>query len=228
MRGALPKGVYAIAEGPAVLELVQAFVKGGASVVQLRMKGQAASGRGTGEMLEIAREARRICVGALLFINDRPDVARLCGADGLHLGQEDLPLAEARAMVGPEMIIGISTHSDEEIDAAQAADYVGFGPIFATRSKPGAVLPPPHGIEGLRRAARRSRIPVVGIGGITAANAAEVAHAGAHCCAAIAALCSAPDPEQATRALAAAFAGGFGPPAQGPMPKASAALKTPP
>ena len=231
MRRALPKGVYAIADGPAVLELVQAFVKGGASVVQLRMKaasgfGLRASGRGTGEMLEVAREARRICKDTLLFINDRPDVARLCRADGVHLGQEDLPLAEARAMVGPEMIIGLSTHSDEEIDAAQAADYVGFGPIFATQSKPFATLPAPHGIEGLRRAVLRSKVPVVAIGGITASNAAAVAAAGACCVAAIAALCRAPDPEKATRELGDAFDSGFRPEARSPKPEA--ASKAPP
>ena len=204
-------------------DLVEAFVRGGAAVIQLRVKGvQAsgfglrASGRGTGELLEIAREARKICTNALLFINDRPDVARLCGADGVHLGQEDLPLAEARAIVGPGMIIGISTHSDAEIDAAQDADYIGFGPIFTTQSKPGAALPRPHGIEGLRRAVRRSRVPVVAIGGITAANAGEVAAAGAHCAAAIAELCRSPHPEQATRSLAAAFASGFRPEARSP------------
>ena len=171
--------------------------------------------------MAVAREARKICTNALLFINDRPDVARLCGADGVHLGQDDLPLAEARAIVGPEMIIGISTHSDEEIDAAQGADYIGFGPIFATQSKPGAALPPPHGLEGLRRAVRCSRIPVVAIGGITAANAAEVAATGARCAAAIAELCRSPDPEQATRTLAAAFASGFRPEARGLRPEAS-------
>ena len=206
---------------------MEAFVRGGAAVIQLRMKGEAsglrpqASGWGTGELLAVAREARKICTDALLFINDRPDVARLCGADGVHLGQDDLPLDEARAIVGPEVIIGISTHSDDEIDAAQGADYIGFGPIFATQSKRGAALPPPHGIEGLRRAVQRSRVPVVAIGGITAANAAAVAQAGAHCAAAIAELCRSPDPEQATRALAAAFKSGFRPEARGLRPEAS-------
>lgn len=224
----LPNGVYAIADG---VRRVEAFVRGGAAVVQVRVKPQAsgfrpqASGLGTGDFLAIAREARKICTGALLFINDRPDVARLCGADGVHLGQEDLPLAEARAIVGPEMIIGISTHSDEEIDAAQAADYIGFGPIFSTQSKPGAVLPPPHGIEGLCRAVRRSRIPVVAIGGITAANAAQVAATGARCAAAIAELCRSSDPEQATRALAAAFKSGCRPEAHGLKPAALAEPK---
>lgn len=195
-------------------------------MVQLRVKEASGSGLrasgGTGELLEVAREARKICAGALLFINDRPDVARLCGADGVHLGQDDLPLLEARAIVGPRMIIGISTHSDAEIDAAQGADYLGFGPVFATQSKPGAVLPPPHGIEGLRRAVQRSRVPVVAIGGITAGNAGEVAATGARCAAAIAELCRAPDPEAATRALAHAFSFGLGPAVRSPQPAARA------
>ena len=219
MPRALPRGVYAIADGSAgrpVGELVGAFVRGGARIVQLRLKAPApgaglrAPGFDAVEILRLAREARRICSagGAMLFINDRPDIARLAEADGVHLGQEDLPWQEARKIVGPDMIVGVSTHSDEEIDAAQGADYIGFGPIFATRSKPGAVLPPPHGIGGLRRAVHRSNIPVVAIGGITAANAREVAVAGATCAAAIAELCSAPDPEQATRAMVAAFESG--------------------
>jgi thiamine-phosphate pyrophosphorylase len=191
--------VYAIADGSAgrpILDLVRAFVRGGAAVVQLRLKGV-----GTGEFLRLAREARRACgPGTLFFVNDRADIAKLAEADGLHLGQDDLPLAEARRML-PGAIIGLSTHSDDEIDAGQGADYIGFGPIFATQSKPGALLPPPHGIEGLRKAVERSRIPVVAIGGITAESAAQVYAAGAHCVAAIAELCKAPDPEAAVRAI---------------------------
>jgi thiamine-phosphate pyrophosphorylase len=205
----LPQGVYAIADGSAgrpMEELVRAFVAGGAAVVQLRVKQPA-----TGELLQLARAARKLCAGkALFFMNDRPDIARLARADGVHLGQDDLPLAEARKIVGPEMIIGISTHSDEEIDAAQGADYIGFGPVFATSSKPGAPLPPPQGIEGLERAVHRSRIPVVAIGGITAENADEVAATGARCAAAIAAVCKAPDPEAAVRSMAGRWRLGAG------------------
>ena len=196
----LPHGVYAIADGSAgrpVLDLVSAFVRGGAAIVQLRLKDA-----GAGEFLLLAREARRLCAGkTLFFINDRPDIARLAEADGLHLGQDDLPLAEARKIVGPDMIIGISTHSDSEIDAGQAADYIGFGPIFATSSKPGATLPPPHGIDGLRKAVQRSKVPVVAIGGITSKTARDVYVAGAHCVASIADICKAADPEAAVRAL---------------------------
>lgn len=201
----LPSGLYAIVDGSAArppLELVGAFVRGGAAVVQLRLK-QA----GAGELLRVAREARKLCAGkAILLVNDRPDVARLAEADGVHLGQEDLPCEAARAILGPRALVGVSTHTDAEIDGAQGADYIGFGPIFATSSKPGSPLPPPHGIEGLRRAVRRSRVPVVAIGGITAENAGAVAGAGARCAAAIAQLCNAEDPEAAVRAMAQAFA----------------------
>jgi thiamine-phosphate pyrophosphorylase len=181
-----------------VLDLVAAFVRGGAAVVQLRLKEA-----GAGEFLRLAREARRLCGGqkTLFFVNDRPDIARLAEADGLHLGQDDLPLAEARKIVGPKMIIGLSTHSDAEIDQSQGADYIGFGPIYATSSKPGARLPPPHGIDGLRKAVQRSKIPVVAIGGITSKTARDVYAAGARCVASIADLCRAVDTEAAVRAL---------------------------
>lgn len=199
--------MYAIVDDSAPrppLELVAAFVRGGAAVVQLRLKRA-----GAGELVRVAREARKICAGrALLLVNDRPDVARLAEADGVHLGQEDLPWKEARIIVGPGALVGVSTHGDEEIDGAQGADYIGFGPIFATASKPGAPLPPPHGIAGLERAVRRSRAPIVAIGGIGEDSAGEVARAGARCVAAIAALCNAADPERAVARLRLAFEAG--------------------
>jgi thiamine-phosphate pyrophosphorylase len=204
---ALPSGVYAIVDDSAArppLELVGAFVHGGAAVVQLRLKRA-----GAGELVRVAREARKICAGrALLLVNDRPDVARLAEADGVHLGQDDLPWRDARAIVGAGALVGVSTHTDEEIDAAQGADYVGFGPVFATASKPGAPLPPPHGTVGVARAVRRSRAPLVAIGGIGEETAADVARAGARCVAAIAALCNAADPERAVARLRAAFEAG--------------------
>lgn len=204
MSPGLPRGVYAIVDGSAArppLELVGAFVRGGAAVVQLRLKDT-----GAGELLRLARESRRLCAGkALLIINDRPDLARLSEADGVHLGQEDLPIAAARAVVGPKALIGISTHSDQEIDAAAGADYVGFGPIFATQSKSGAPLPPPHGVAGLRRAVKRARLPVVAIGGITVTTAKALSVTEVRCVAAIAELCNAPDPEKRTREMVEAF-----------------------
>ena len=205
------RGLYAIVDGSAArppLELVQAFLRGGAAVIQLRLKSLS-----TRELCEVAREAARICRqrDALLLVNDRPDVARAAGADGVHLGQEDLPAGAARDLLGDDALVGVSTHSDAEIDAALGAgvDYLGFGPVFETRSKPGAPLPPPHGLAGLERAVRRAApVPVVAIGGLTARSAAGSAHAGAACVAAIGELCHAADPEQAARALAEAFSRG--------------------
>ncbi|HEX9577953.1 MAG TPA: thiamine phosphate synthase [Myxococcales bacterium] len=203
----LPHGVYAIVDGSAgkpPLELVGAFVRGGAAVVQLRLKDI-----GAGEFLRVAREARKLTAGkALLLINDRPDVAKLAEADGVHLGQDDLPVEAARAILGPKALIGLSTHSDAEIDGALAAgvDYIGFGPVFATRSKGDAPLPPPHGIRGLYAAVKRAgKTPVVAIGGITAASSQHLAWWGVRGVAAIAELCNAPSPEQRTREMVEAF-----------------------
>jgi thiamine-phosphate pyrophosphorylase len=198
------RGLYAIVDGSAArppLELCAAFLEGGAAVVQLRLKNAQA-----GDLFRVACEAARLCRarGALLIVNDRVDVAVASGADGVHLGQDDLPLESARR-IAPGLLIGISTHSDAEIDSAQAADYLGFGPVFATASKPGSPLPPPQGIAGLRRAVQRSRGPVVAIGGITAANAGDVAAVGAVCAAAIGELCHAADPAAAARTMADAF-----------------------
>ena len=205
------RGLYAIVDGSAArppLELLQAFLRGGAAVVQLRLKALPAR-----DLLELAREAVAICRqrDALLLVNDRPDLARAAAADGVHLGQQDLPAGAAREVLGPDALIGVSTHSDAEIDAAIAAgaDYLGFGPVFETASKPGAPLPAPHGVAGLERAVRRAAsVPVVAIGGLTARTAGEVARAGAACAAAIGEICHAADPERAARSLAEAFARG--------------------
>lgn len=215
-RSRLPllRGLYAIADGSGALpplSLVEAFLRAGVTVVQLRLK-QA----GAGELLRVARSAARACRerGAILLINDRPDVARLAGADGVHLGQDDLPVEEARAVLGGEAIVGLSTHSEGELDLALAAgaDYVGFGPIFATATKTATApfaspLPAPHGPQGLARAVARARgVPVIAIGGITAANTGLLAGTGAAGIAAIGELCAAGDPEARARALIAAFA----------------------
>lgn len=205
------RGLYAIADGSSPhppLTLVAAFVRAGAAAVQLRWKGAPA-----GELVTVARQAAAICAaaGVLFLVNDRPDVAALAGADGVHLGQDDVPPAAARAVLGEDALVGVSTHDDAEIAAAleAGADYLGFGPIFATASKPGAPLPAPHGPEGLAAAVRKAgRVPVVAIGGITAGRAPDVAAAGAACAAAIAELCSGGDPEGRARALAAAFSRG--------------------
>jgi len=202
------KGLYAIADGSGKLpplELIQAFLEAGAGVVQLRLKGA-----GAGELLQIARQAASLCRGRALFlVNDRADVARLAGADGVHLGQGDLPVAAARAVLGEDALIGLSTHSDEEVARAREAqvDYVGFGPIFATATKQ-TPLPPPQGLERLRRAVQLAGVPVVAIGGITAATAGPVRLAGASCAAAIGEICGL-DARHRARGFARAFAEGL-------------------
>jgi len=213
------RGLYAIAddgfaETPArLLSLVEAFLRGGAQALQLRCKRL-----GSGEFLALARASAARCrqAGALLFINDRPDLAALAGADGVHLGQQDLPLREARALVGPGVLLGVSTHGEAELERAVAdgADCVGFGPIFATDTKRATTpastpLPPPRGIVGMQQiAARAPGMPLIAIGGIDEPQAEALAAAGALCVAVIAALCRAEDPETKARALVRAFARG--------------------
>jgi thiamine-phosphate pyrophosphorylase len=208
------RGLYAIVDASSPqppLELVQAFLAGGAKVLQLRLKNA-----GAGKLLELARAAVSLCrpAGAILLVNDRPDVAKLADADGVHLGQDDLPVAAARDLLGGDALIGLSTHSDKELDKGQlsGADYLGFGPVFATATKAksdphGAPLPAPHGLEGLARACKRSRLPLVAIGGITLETAPGVAAAGARCAAVIGWL-AAGDPELRARQLGEAFARG--------------------
>lgn len=141
-----------------------------ACVLQVRMKNA-----GAAELARVARMARRVCdrAGIALVVNDRIDVALAVGADGVHLGQTDLPLADARAIAGG-IAIGISTHDLAQVNAACAggADYLGFGPVFATRTKENP--DPVQGLSGLAAAVRAATVPVVAIGGITAAHAAEV------------------------------------------------------
>jgi thiamine-phosphate pyrophosphorylase len=171
-----------------------------ARVLQVRVK--PGGGRpDAGELVRIARMARRICdnAGAALIVNDRIDVALAAEADGVHLGQTDVPLAHARRISG-DLWIGISTHDLAQVRAAcdAGADYVGFGPVFATTTKqnPDAV----QGIAGLRAAvAEAAGRPVVAIGGIKAADAAEIYRAGAHAICAISAVNEARDPADMAR-----------------------------
>jgi thiamine-phosphate pyrophosphorylase len=159
----------------------------------------------------LAHELRRLCTdaGIPLCINDRLDVAIAAGADAIHLGQSDLPLADAvrlRGAVGAgRLSIGISTHDLAEALAAVAggADHIGFGPIFATQSKADAGAA--TGLAALRRVAEQVKVPIVAIGGITLENVADVARAGASAAAVIAAVDNAPDPTAAGRRIAAAF-----------------------
>ena len=178
-------------------DVTAAAIRGGADVIQLRDK--AASAR------QLTEEAARLLPltrqrGIPLIVNDRADVAHTVGADGVHVGQDDLSIEAARRILGERAIIGRSTHSLEQALAAVAAgaDYIGLGPIFATPTKPsyGSV-----GTALIRQVALRVRIPVVCIGGIETGNMAQVLEAGATCVAVVRAICSAADPESAARTL---------------------------
>ena len=149
----------------------------------------------SGEILEESRLMPRLTreAGACFIVDDHVDLAILAEADGVHIGQEDFPLPEVRRLVGPEMCIGLSTHSPEQARAAVAAgaDYIGVGPIFATRTKEDVVAP--VGFEYLDWVAANISIPFVAIGGIKEHNITGVARHGARCCALVSELVGAPD-----------------------------------
>jgi thiamine-phosphate pyrophosphorylase len=169
-------------------------------MVQLREK-EWASGR----LLPLAERLRRRCqaAGATFIVNDRVDLALVLEADGVHLGQDDLPAGAARPLLRPGMLLGVSTHSAEQARTAQGAgaDYVAVGSIFPTRTKAAFELVGPRLLRELRGTIR---VPLIAIGGITAANAGEAIQAGADGVAVISAVCGAADAEAATRALLAA------------------------
>lgn len=194
-------GLYVLVRSP---EEARAAIDGGARVVQVRAKGAPA-----GEVLEVARRAVALAAGrALVVVNDRADLALLAGADGVHLGDEDLPVAEARRLVGPDLLVGRTTRTLEEARAAlrDGADHVGFGPIFPSRTKPLAL--PPRGLAALREVAAALPAPVVAISGIGLSNAGDVARAGAACAAVADAVFGAGDPAANAARLAAAFEAG--------------------
>lgn len=197
-------GLYVIVGGPAPVEQARAAIAGGARVVQVRVKDAPA-----GAVLEVARRVVALAAGrALVIVNDRADLALLSGADGVHLGDEDLPVAEARRLLGPDLLVGSTTRTLEEARAALAegADHVGFGPIFATRTK--ALPVPPRGLDGLAAVTAALPAPVVAIGGIGQDTIAGVARAGAACAAVIEAVYGAGDPAANAAVLAAAFEAG--------------------
>jgi len=148
--------------------------------------------------LQLAGIARG--AGALFIVNDHADIAAATGADGVHLGQDDLPIAEARKVLGEGKIVGLSTHSREQALAAETAgaDYIGFGPIFATSTKDAGVA---QGVERIRDIKQAVRVPVIAIGGINRDTVRAVMSAGADGVAVISAVLSAPDPSQAAAEL---------------------------
>jgi thiamine-phosphate pyrophosphorylase len=191
-----------LSRGRSLTNIVAAAVKGGATMVQLREKDA-----GTRDFLEQARALKALLgpLGIPLVINDRVDIALAVDAEGVHLGQSDMPLAEVRRLIGPDKFIGLSASRREYILAedAQAADYLGVGPVYAQQTKPGTAAP--HGVEGFRALRALTRKPVMAIGGIKASNAAPIIAAGADGLAVVSAIVSADDPEAATREIAALF-----------------------
>jgi len=213
MRPLRIEGFYAICDLPGeagpeeARQLATKLLRGGASVLQLRQK-DASSRR----LLANASLLVDLCRGAGVpfIVNDRVDVAVLVAADGVHLGQEDLPLRAVRSLA-PTLAVGVSTHTLEQAEEAlrEGADYIGFGPVFptSTKKRPDPVV----GLEKLAEVCQRVSVPVVAIGGITAANAARVMEAGAAAVAVIGDVVRADDPEGAARRVAQAALQGRGP-----------------
>jgi thiamine-phosphate pyrophosphorylase len=190
--------LYLVIDAEAAELVVPAALEGGVDVVQLREKSASDD-----EVVAAGRRLRSLCEehDALFIVNDRPDLAVACGADGVHVGQDDMPLHEARAIVGDGGIVGVSTHSPEQVDAAIAsdADYFAVGPVHATPTKPGR---PAVGLELVRYAASLGTAkPWFAIGGIDASNVANVAGAGATRVVVVRAIRDADDPRAAAAAL---------------------------
>jgi thiamine-phosphate pyrophosphorylase len=186
-------------------EQVARLCEGGARLVQLREK-HLSPREFYAEALEALRVARSF--GAQLVVNDRADVALASGADGVHLGQDDMPASAARSLLGGGAIVGFSTHNVEQAASASASpvSYIAVGPVFATSSKENP--DPVVGLEGVRRVREPAgRLPVVAIGGITAENARSVLEAGADSVAVIGALLNTSDPAEITRRTRAFLAG---------------------
>jgi thiamine-phosphate pyrophosphorylase len=176
-------------------------LRGGVDLVQLRMKDAADDAilRAAGPFREACDEA-----GALFVLNDRPDLVEATGADGVHVGQDDAGVSDARAAVGPDRIVGVSTHAPDDLEAAadDGADYAGVGPVHATPTKPGREA---VGLDYVRHAAASARLPWFAIGGVDAVTVAHVAAAGATRIAVVRAITEADDPEAAARVLRSAL-----------------------
>jgi thiamine-phosphate pyrophosphorylase len=183
-------------------QLADFAARGGAGVVQLRAKTAS-----TRKLLNWGGEALKACRehGCLFLINDRVDVALALGADGVHLGQDDMPVAAARELLGPDAVIGSSVHSMDELRVAkeEGATYVAFGPIYRTRTK--LDVGPVRGLRELFALCEASPLPVVAIGGIGPAQVQEVLAVGAAAIAVSSAVCLDPEPRLATRGLVQAM-----------------------
>jgi thiamine-phosphate pyrophosphorylase len=176
-------------------EILRPAFQGGVEIVQLREK--------TGDEHAIVRAGRVFrrlsdAYDALFIVNDRPDLAIACGADGVHLGQDDGQVSAVRRLVGDDLLIGLSTHSPEQVDAAEGVDYIAVGPVHATPTKPEYA---PVGTELVSYAAQHARVPFFAIGGIDPGNVSEVVAAGAERVAVVRAIRDAADPAEAARLL---------------------------
>jgi thiamine-phosphate pyrophosphorylase len=182
--------------------LLRAALTGGVDIVQLREKEL-----GRAEIERAASTFRRVCdtYSALFIVNDDPDLARACDADGVHVGQDDASAEEARELLGPDAIVGLSTHSEEQIAAAneRPVDYMSVGPIWETPTKAGR---PAVGLELISHAAAHATRPFFGIGGVDPSNAEQVVRAGGRRLCAVRAIRDAADPGAAAEALRRAFA----------------------
>ncbi len=181
-------------------DLTKMALRGGATHVQFRQK--AGSVRDRYQSCLEAHSIARSHGGGVFIVNDRVDLALAVGADGVHVGEDDLPAHVVRAILGPDKVLGVTATTTEAAIRAErdGADYIGFGPVFSTASKanPASV----KGLQGLLDAARAVRIPVIAIAGITEARIPLLLGHGAAGCAVLSAVCLDPDPEQATRACA--------------------------
>ncbi|MGO6786237.1 thiamine phosphate synthase [Rhizobium ruizarguesonis] len=186
--------------GIGMVETARLAVAGGATIVQLRDKHAGTSG-----MIETGRALKQALdgTGALLIVNDDVEAAIAIGADGLHIGQEDIDAMRARTLIGPDMILGLSVENEALAGAVDPdlIDYTGVGPVFATPTK--ADHKQPIGFDGLARLVKASPVPSVAIGGLKADHVAQVFAAGAKGLAVVSAICGTPDPEAATRRIAA-------------------------
>lgn len=190
--------------GHPLADLLSMAIAGGVEVVQLRVKD--CDWRGDRYqrrfLLEAAGHAAELCEerGALFVVNDFPEIALEVGADGVHVGQDDMAVELVREMVGPEMLVGLSTHAPAEIEAVDPAlvDYIGVGPVHATPTKPGR---PAVGVELVRYAAAHASVPFFAIGGLDAGNVGEVLDAGASRVCVLRAVARAENPERAAREL---------------------------
>jgi thiamine-phosphate pyrophosphorylase len=193
-------------EGRDPTPLLEAALRGGADVIQLREKAP----RCAEELVSLSDPFRRVADrhGALFILNDRPDLVAACGADGVHVGQSDTPVAEARVLAGPDALVGLSTHSAAEVDAASSAadddrpDQISVGPVWETPTKEGR---PATGLDLVAHAAHAATVPWFAIGGIDTENVVDVVAAGARRIVVVRAIRDARDPEAVAGALCAAL-----------------------